>query len=143
MTTSNQQRSKYVAVADESGFVGLGEGPDEDGVRIDPRDQGQVQNLISFARMGATDMNVGLGRLLPGTTHIKHHHPYGSEFYLFTKGRCVMHIDGVDVDAGPGTAIYIPAGAVHGMRNDSEETVELVYGLSKGDYTDIGLVYDE
>jgi hypothetical protein len=29
------------------------------------------------------------------------------------------------------------------MRNDSDEPVELVYGLSKGDYSDIGLVYDE
>jgi quercetin dioxygenase-like cupin family protein len=141
--TESHELSRYVAVARESGFVGLGEGPDEDGVRIDPRDQGQVQNLISFARMGATDMNVGLGRLLPGTIHIKHHHPYGSEFYLFTKGRCVMHIDGVDIDAVPGTAIYIPAGAIHGMRNDSEQPVELVYGLSKGNYNDIGLVYDE
>jgi quercetin dioxygenase-like cupin family protein len=135
--------SRFVVLAHENGFVDLGRGPDEDGVRIDPRDEGQVQNLISFARVGATDMNVGLGRMLPGTRHIKHHHPFGSEFYLFTKGQCVMHIDGVDIDAGPGTAVYIPAGTVHGMRNDSEHLVELVYGLSRGDYTDIGLVYDE
>lgn len=143
MTDTQQQQSRLVAVATEAGFVNLGEGPDEHGAQIDPRDQGQVQNLISFARMGATDMNVGLGRLLPGTTHIKHHHPDGSEFYLFTKGKCAMHIDGVDIEAGPGTAVYIPAGAVHSMSNSSDEVVELVYGLSKGDYSDIGLVYDE
>jgi quercetin dioxygenase-like cupin family protein len=94
--------------------------------------------------MGATDMNVGLARMLPGQYHIRHHHPQGSEFYYFIKGHCTVHIDGDDIEAGPGTAVYIPRGAVHSIRNDDvAEPVELLYGLSKGDYSDIGLEYDE
>lgn len=143
MTASFDLGHKWVARAAEDGFVPLGHGPDESGVAIDPRDEGLVQNLISFATMGATDLNVGVGRMLPMSCHIKHHHPYGAEFYYFVKGVCLMHIDGVDVEAVPGTAIYIPAGAVHGMRNESDEIVELVYGFNRGDYTDVGLVYDE
>jgi quercetin dioxygenase-like cupin family protein len=143
MPETHRMGAKLVARAAESGYVSLGHGPDEEGVQIDARDQGQVQNLISFARMGATDMNVGLGRLLPGMYHIKHHHPEGSEFYYFIKGNCTVHIDGEDVEAGPGTAVYIPRGAVHAIRNDHDEPVELLYGLSRGDYADMGLVYDE
>jgi oxalate decarboxylase/phosphoglucose isomerase-like protein (cupin superfamily) len=39
--------------------------------------------------------------------------------------------------------MYIPPNCVHSIRNDTDEVVELVYGLSKPHYADIGLVYDE
>jgi quercetin dioxygenase-like cupin family protein len=134
---------QFVSRATEDKYVSLGHGPDEAGVTIDPRDEGEVQNLISFARSGARDMNIGLARLQPGMYHIKHHHPHGSEFYYVMTGRCTVHIAGLDVDATPGTAIYIPPGHVHAVRNDSDLAVEFLYGLSTGDYSDMGLVYDE
>jgi mannose-6-phosphate isomerase-like protein (cupin superfamily) len=133
----------FVARATPDGYVPLGHGPDESHVSIDQRDEGAVQNLISHARMGATDLNVGLGRLHPGMYHLKHHHPHGAEFYYIITGRCTIHIAGHDVDATPGTAIYIPTDHVHAILNDSDQPVEFLYGLNKGDYSDIGLVYDE
>lgn len=143
MNAPNRSGSGLVTRASEDGFVALGQGADEEGVKIDPRDQGLVQNLISHATMGATDINIGLGRQLPGTYHIKHHHPHGSEFYYVIRGNCTIHIDGDDVAAGPGTAVYIPPGAVHALRNDSDKPTEILYGLSRGDYAEMGLVYDE
>lgn len=143
MSATRRSGVQLVVHASEDGFVALGKGADETGVEIDPRDEGLVQNMISNASMGATDMNIGLGRQMPGTYHIKHHHPHGSEFYYIISGRCILHIDGADVEADPGTAVYIPPGAVHGMRNVSDEPCDLIYGLSRGNYSDMGLVYDE
>lgn len=132
-----------VARAKNDMFVRLGEGPDEHGVEIDPRDQGLVQNLISFATMGAKDMNIGLGLSIPGERHIKHHHPYGSEFYYIISGRMMVHVDGEDFEAEPGSAIYIPPNCVHGTYNHTDKSCEMLYGLSRGDYSEMGLVYDE
>lgn len=108
-----------------------------------PRDEGWICTLISSELTGSTDLGAGLCRMKPGEYHLKHHHPNGGEFYVFTKGRAVVHIDGDDIEAMPGTAIYIPAGAVHSIRNDSDEDAELVWGLSSPDYADIGFVFDE
>jgi quercetin dioxygenase-like cupin family protein len=132
-----------VVVATEEGYLDVGEGPADADVDIDPRDQAQVQELIGADTVGATDMAMGVARMQPGMYHIRHHHPDGSEFYYFTKGTCVVHLDGQDVQAGPGTSMYIPPNCIHSIRNDTDEVVELVYGLSKPRYADIGLVYDE
>jgi mannose-6-phosphate isomerase-like protein (cupin superfamily) len=121
-------------------FLPLGE---DEGYDHDPRDEGLVCELISRARSGSQDIGLGVGRMLPGQYHIRHHHPDGSEFYYFLSGECTVHLDGEDVRARPGTAIYIPPGCVHSVRNDTDGVVELLYGLSKPEYEEIGHAYDE
>lgn len=132
-----------VVQATADGFRDIGTTDHAEDADIDPRDEAQVQNLLSGESVGATDMNIGLARMQPGMYHLKHHHPHGSEFYYFTNGTCEVHLDGEDILVRPGTAIYIPPNCVHAIRNDTDEVVELIYGLSKPEYADIGLVYDE
>ena len=115
----------------------------EPGEAWDPRDEGLVAELISAKLSASRDLNVGVGRMLGGQYHIKHHHPRGSEFYFFLSGSARVHVDGEEVTATRGTVIYLPPGCVHSIRNTGEEPVDLVYGLSKPEYSQIGLVYDE
>lgn len=94
-------------------------------------DQGQVCNLISRDLSGSDDLNVSLGRILPGQHHLCHHHPDASEFYVVIAGTPIVHLDGTDYRARPGDGIYIPRGVSHGITNDTDENVELVVGMSK------------
>jgi quercetin dioxygenase-like cupin family protein len=131
---------RLVRRLDEHDFLALGDQP---GFARDPRDEGAVCELISRSKSGSQDIGFGVARMTPGEYHIRHHHPDGSEFYYFTKGTCLVYLDGRDVRARPGMAMYIPAGCVHSVRNDSDGMVELVYGLSKPEYEEIGHAYDE
>lgn len=136
--------SRYIKKVSEEDFVPLTEtDPGGDNVKIDQRDEGAIAKLITHRSMGSEDLSVSIARIYPGQYHLKHHHPDGSEFYYFTKGECLVHVDGEDVIAVPGTSIYLPPNTVHSIRNESDEVVELVCGLSKPEYAEIGLVYDE
>lgn len=95
------------------------------------RDQGQVCNLISRDLSGSDDLNVSLGRILPGQHHLCHHHPDASEFYVIISGTPIVHLDGTDYRARPGDGIYLPRGTSHGITNDTDENVEMVVGMSK------------
>jgi quercetin dioxygenase-like cupin family protein len=110
---------------------------------IDPREDGRVLELISGGLSGATDVHIGICRFEPGDYHIKHHHPHGSEWYLLLAGEAEVHVGGVDHPARRGSVFYIPAGVTHSLRATGGETVELLFGISRPEYADIGLVYDE
>ena len=134
----------YVKKVEEDDFVPLtSTDPGGDNAKIDPRDEGSIAKLITRRLMGSEDLSVSIARIAPGQYHLKHHHPDGSEFYYFVKGECLVHVDGEDIVAVPGTSIYLPPNTVHSLRNEGTEVVELVCGLSKPEYAEIGLVYDE
>lgn len=134
----------YVKKVEEDDFVPLtSTDPGGDNAKIDPRDEGSIAKLITRKLMGSEDLSVSIARIAPGQYHLKHHHPDGSEFYYFVKGECLVHVDGEDIVAVPGTSIYLPPNTVHSLRNEGTEVVELVCGLSKPEYAEIGLVYDE
>lgn len=106
-------------------------------------DEGKACYLISRELTGSDDLMVGLGRLLPGEYHLKHHHPGAAEFYLIIKGTSVFHIAGDEVRGDYGTAIYIPRNAIHAIRNDTNAVCEFVWGFDRPTFDDCGMVYDE
>lgn len=143
MALDRAEMHPLVVMASNDGYVDVEDFPVDGPIELDPRDQAQIQPLINRETVGATDMRLSLGRMLPGMYHLRHHHSHGSEIYYFTRGSCLMHLDGEDFRATPGTAVYIPPNTVHSMRNDTDECVELVVGCSKPEYGAMGLVYDE
>ena len=104
-------------------------------------DEGLVCPLINRELSGSDDLAVGMGQILPGQHHLKHHHPDASEFYVFTAGTPIVHIDGEDLRVDAGTAVYIPRNVVHGIINDTDTVVELVFGMSMPEGW--GFVFDE
>lgn len=80
--------------------------------------------------------------LLSGLLHIKHHHPHRSEFYFFLIGTAVVYVDGDEVNT-PRHGHLASSRLLHSIRNVGEDAVDLVYGLSRPEYGEIGFVYDE
>ena len=89
--------SGLVVQVTEEGWANSTDATVDWGVEVDSRDHVWIQELISGARMESTDICVGIGRMMPGEYHIRHHHPHGSEFYYFLKGECITQVDGEDI----------------------------------------------
>ena len=95
----------------------------------DPRDWLNYKRLI-WEETGAKEFCVGLGELPPGKMLGLHHHVDDAEFYYVISGRAKVTLEDEEIDATPGTAIYIPVGAKHKIVNDGEEKFVMVYGLN-------------
>ena len=118
-------------------------GRPQPGLEHNPRDEGQgrIVKLISRELSGSEDLHLCVCYVSPGQHHIRHYHPHGSEWYLVTKGRPIVFMGDEDIEAEPGVIFYMPSGMVHGLRNDGDEDVELLVGLSKPDYKELGRIY--
>ncbi|MER7796614.1 cupin domain-containing protein [Microbacterium sp. NPDC096154] len=136
-------RHPLVVHATPDNWRTIGQGPVDDDAGVDPRDEGAIQGLISQASVGAGDLSFGLGRFQPGEYHLRHQHPHGSEWYYFVGGTCIVYLDDDAIRVGPGSAVYIPPGTIHAVKNDSDGVVEMLWGVSAGDYGALALVYDE
>jgi len=97
----------------------------------DPRDWLNYKRLI-WSETGSDDLCVGVGSLDPGKVLDLHNHPEDAEFYYVLSGNAKVTVDEEEIDATPGTAIYIPAAAKHRIVNDGVEKFVFVYGLNAG-----------
>ena len=97
----------------------------------DPRDWLNYKRLI-WSETGSDDLCVGVGSLDPGKILDLHNHPEDAEFYYVLSGNAKVTVDEEEIDAAPGTAIYIPAAAKHKVFNGGDEKFVFVYGLNAG-----------
>ena len=67
-------------------------------------------------------MIVGLMRMPAGTGAEPHSHPNEQWIYIL-EGVFHAHIDGKDVEAKPGSVIYVPANAVHSGKAGADRDV--------------------
>ncbi len=103
------------------------------------RDQGHWKSLIG-KDSGSTDLALGIGWLKPGDVHLLHHHEETSEFYYVLEGSGRVTVAGEEVEVGPGTVIYIPAGDKHRVINNGDKELVVLFGYSN---TDWGNTWDE
>ena len=95
----------------------------------DPRDWLNFKRLI-WEETGSKELCVGIGELDPGRVLGLHHHVGDAEFYYVLSGRATITVEDKEIDATPGTAIYIPPSAKHKILNDGKEKFVMVYGLN-------------
>jgi mannose-6-phosphate isomerase-like protein (cupin superfamily) len=95
----------------------------------DPRDWLNFKRLI-WEETGSKELCVGVGELDPGRVLGLHHHVGDAEFYYVLSGRATITVEEKEIDATPGTAIYIPSSAKHKILNDGKEKFVMVYGLN-------------
>jgi len=67
---------------------------------------------------------IGTGRQDAGFDNPRHTHDEAEAFFV-TQGRYVFYAAEAEVEAGPGTFVFIPPGAVHGFRTE-EDGSELI-----------------
>jgi len=112
-------------------------------VQGNPDDQGIFWPLIARYVNGAEEFDFGVYKLEANEYHPRHFHPAGAEFYYIVEGSCLVTVDDDEVEATPGTAIYLPAGTIHAVRTGSEQGMTMVYGFSSGDFRDVGTTWLE
>jgi mannose-6-phosphate isomerase-like protein (cupin superfamily) len=61
-----------------------------------------------------------------GAYHGPHWHNNTDELLFTVRGHAVQWVDGEICHMTPGTAMYIPKGVIHWMRNDGDEEVEVI-----------------
>lgn len=83
--------------------------------------------LLTPRSVGSTSGFLGTMSLRPGEWVGLHTHPHSEEFLFVVTGRLVVRIDGEEVTAGLGEAVFIPRGAEHRIENRSTATAYAVY----------------
>lgn len=61
----------------------------------------------------------------PGSRSIRHAHPTMDERWTIIEGRAAFEIDGVRVEAGPGSSVVAPPGRPHLAWNPTDQPVRL------------------
>jgi quercetin dioxygenase-like cupin family protein len=62
----------------------------------------------------------------PGSQHGLHEHDHSEQVYVVVRGRGVMIVDDESLEIEAGSAILIPAGAKHTIRNTGIEPLEYI-----------------
>lgn len=109
----------------------------------DPRDRGRLVELISDDLTGSERLMVGLAWLSPDEVHLSHHHPHADEWYYVIRGSAEFTIGEHVVRGEAGSALWIPAGVSHRIRNDTREPLEFVWGFDRPRLDAVGIVWDE
>ncbi len=77
-----------------------------------------------FANINLFDGDAFFGRLLCFSRgqHVPlHRHEHKDECFDVIEGQGTLLVDGNDIQATPGTVVYVPAGVEHGLRADATE----------------------
>ena len=102
-----------------------------------PRDKIRMKYLISQEVNDSKDLSCGIAELDPGDEHLLHYHTKEAELYYVLSGHGKVRVKNDERDVGPGTAIYIPRGVKHSIRNDGTEkfTILWVYDQPSTNYS--------
>jgi quercetin dioxygenase-like cupin family protein len=79
----------------------------------------------------------------PGAAHERHYHPHAAEVLYVLRGRGAAGTEDEEHEVVPGTAQYIPPGAVHWLRNlELDDELEIVGCYAPaGSLEDAGYVF--
>jgi quercetin dioxygenase-like cupin family protein len=91
------------------------------------------KNLFGDDPGAGADLTLGVARLRKGETLEPHRHAQ-PETYFGLSGRGVVTVEGEAHLVEPGTAIFIPGGAEHHIRNDEEAEFRLLYTFAVQDF---------
>lgn len=106
--------------------------------RVDARDEpiraspsGLLTQYLAWKATGGTGLFVARQWLGTGQQVYRHTHAV-EEVLLFLEGNGTASLGDDEVAVGPGITLIVPAGVVHGFRNEAEETL-LVLVIFPGD----------
>jgi mannose-6-phosphate isomerase-like protein (cupin superfamily) len=93
-----------------------------------PRNErgGQVSRLLFAPQLGSTNLAVTWVRGEPGSEQGLHAHEDSEQIYVVVRGRGLMIVGDEEREVEAGTAILIPAGAEHAIRNIGIEPLEYI-----------------
>lgn len=98
-------------------------------VPADRRRGGELHTLLSPKTVGSTSGFMGVVDLAPGEQVAEHYHPYSEEFVCVVRGHLTADLDDEPVEVPEGSAVYIPTGVRHRLRNTGDTDVFAVFHL--------------
>lgn len=105
----------------------------EQGIRTTLPDGSWLIELLSGNTIGTKKMMLGFSTFKPGADTEKKIHTE-EECAFIISGRGKITLKEGDVEFEPNSAVYIPPGVAHGVRNDGPEDVSMVYSFSYPKY---------
>lgn len=120
IATSNREKSKMEIVALDqcSSFV--------------TKDGSIIRELLSHRNSSIRMQSLAEAVVPPGGRTQIHRHHRTEEIYWIISGTGVMWMDGHQRSIGPGDAIAIPPGVLHGLINPSNEPLRLLCCCAPG-----------
>jgi mannose-6-phosphate isomerase-like protein (cupin superfamily) len=93
-----------------------------------PRNErgGQISRLLFAPQLGSTRLAVTWVCGEPGSQQGLHVHDDSEQIYVVVRGRGLMTVDREALEVEAGSAVLIPAGAEHAIRNTGVEPLEYI-----------------
>lgn len=92
--------------------------------------------LFSQDRTPTAALYTGLTELAPGGWLGRHRHT-ATEVYHLVEGAGVVTLDRVDHPVTAGSAVFIPGGTEHGIRNTGDGPLRFVYAFPTDSFDDV------
>ena len=72
----------------------------------------------------------GFLRVPPGGEFKVHVHPEREEIYYVVAGSGTIEVEGKPIEAQPGVTLHISGETAHGIKNDTEEPLTIIYATA-------------
>lgn len=99
------------------------------------------KTLFSQGKTPSEALTVGIARVPPGGRLAPHRH-LQAEIYFVLEGEGVVQLACETYTVNPGTAIFIPGNAEHGISNPNASDVRFLYGFATDSFEDVIYVFD-
>jgi mannose-6-phosphate isomerase-like protein (cupin superfamily) len=96
------------------------------------------RTLISGDRTPTDSLTMGVAELEAGkSTSFRPHKHAQAEVYYILSGEGTVTISGTEHMVRPGTAVFVPGGAEHGVRNTGAHLLRLLYVFPAQSFADV------
>ncbi|WP_327581131.1 cupin domain-containing protein [Nonomuraea sp. NBC_00507] len=89
-----------------------------------------IRALLTPNSVGSTSGFLGTMNLAPGEIVAAHYHPYSDEYWFVAEGRLSVRIDGEELRAAQGDALFVPRGKEHRIENTGDEPALVVFHIA-------------
>ena len=101
------------------------------------------RTLLSGDRTASAALTLGVAELPPGADAPRPHRHAPPEAYYILEGTGVVEIDGREHAVRTGSAVFLPAGASHCLRNTGPGSLRLVYVFPVDSFEDVEYVFPD
>lgn len=96
--------------------------------------------LFSAGSTPTDHLVTGVAELEEGGFLALHRHDQAETYYVLS-GTGVVSLDGVEHPVRPGSTVFLPGSAEHGIRNTGTRRLRFFYALAADDFADIEYVF--
>jgi quercetin dioxygenase-like cupin family protein len=111
-----------------------------DGWDDDVHGQVSWRTLLSADQTPTEALTAGVAEIAPGH-ELKQHRHAPPELYYILAGSGLVTINGVEHRVGAQTAVFIPGGAAHGIRNIGDNTLRFLYAFAVDSFATVEYLF--